>query len=92
MVSPKIINNKTIIYSKGDSFILPISNDEGFSADTTLQFIIANEERENALIEKSFSLNEDGTFTVILTPEIKKLDYGDYVYKMICLQLIQMLV
>ena len=83
MESPKIINNKLLIYSKGDTFILQVSNDEGFSEDATLQFTIANEEREAALIEKSFSLNEDGTFTVTLTSEIKKLDYGEYVYKMV---------
>lgn len=83
MQSPKIKDNRKIIYTKGDSFVLPVSNDEGFFEGTTLEIKIAKEERETILINKKFNLNDDGTFTIALTSEIKKLDYGEYVYKMI---------
>ena len=83
MISPKVKANKTIIYSKGDSFNLPVSRDEGFHDGTTLEIVIAEEERQDALISKKFSMNSDGTFSVVLTSEIKKLDYGEYVYKLI---------
>lgn len=80
----KIIQKRHIEYSVDDTFSLPVREAyEGFfSENSQLVFIVAKNEQESFLIEKTFDINEDRTFLVTLNEtEKKRLTPGDYIYK-----------
>lgn len=81
--------NKTTLtgieHSISDTFIFTVSPaaNEAFDDYSILNFVVAKQENENPIIDKSFTLNE-GQFIVTLTEEEKaKLPIGNYIYKMI---------
>ena len=81
-----IIKNVNLEYTKGDTFSLPVRALPGneFSEGMQLEFVIAESEQSDPVIEKVFNVNDDLTFTVTLTDsEKKKLSLGEYIYKMI---------
>lgn len=74
-----------IEHSISDTFIFTVSpaSNETFDDNSILNFVVAKQENENPIIDKSFTINE-GQFTITLTEEEKaKLPLGNYIYKMI---------
>lgn len=80
-----LINGTNIEHTQGDTFkleIAPFDNEE-FEDGSTLQFLIAKNEKSNAIINKSVALLEH-IFTVeISSEETKCLELEDYIYKAI---------
>lgn len=80
------INKKDIEHTKGDTFLGEVSPDDDtdFEEGTQMQFIVTEAEDTENIIDKTFSLNSDGIFEIILTAsETAKLDIADYLYKII---------
>lgn len=80
------INEETggISYTENDTFrMIAYQETEGiFEEGTQLRFIIAKTEVSEYIIDKTFNLNDDMTFTITLTDaEKKRLILGDYIYK-----------
>ena len=54
-----------------------------FENGTQLRFVIAQTEESEYIIDKTFNINDDMTFTITLSDSDKKLlDIGEYIYKM----------
>lgn len=78
-----IINNKNISCSIEDSFLLPISNENGFEDGSTLRFDIADGENSVPIISNTYTLS-NGMFNVTLdSTERKKLSIGNYIYRIL---------
>lgn len=74
-----------IEHSISDTFIFTVSPmaNETFDDNSILNFVVAKQENESPIIDKSYTLNE-GQFIITLTDEEKtKLPLGNYIYKMI---------
>lgn len=78
-----IVCGNDIHYSVEDSFSLPVTAEDGFSAGDSLRFDIADNENNEPLISKSFPLS-DGVFNITLSKEERAgLKIGDYIYRII---------
>lgn len=83
MYSPKILKNSIINYSLGDSFIMPVTNDEPYNDDDKLTFVVSENETSEPAVEKTFS-PAGGVFTVNLSKaSLAALPVGVYLYKII---------
>ena len=83
MQSPKIILNSIINYSVGDTFSMPVTNDEPFNDGDSLTFIVAENETSEHKIEKTFS-PINGVFSVNLPKaSLASLSVGAYLYKIV---------
>lgn len=85
------INKKTgdISYTENDTFkMIAYQKYEGtFEAGSKLRFIIAETEESSYIIDKTFDINDDLTFTLTLTDKEKaKLNIDNYIYKMVLLK------
>lgn len=85
------INKKTgdISYTENDTFkmIAYQKYENTFDASSKLRFIIAKTEESEYIIDKTFDINDDLTFTLTLNDKEKaKLKLGDYKYKMVLLK------
>ena len=70
-----------IAYTKGDSFYLEITSEDGFSDGDILEFSISPSERSKSTIFKRIP-QEDGKFKVTFCDEdIEKLSINEYLYK-----------
>ena len=81
--------NGDISYTKGDTFRLPITPayEGAFTAGMQLRLVIARNEMSEATIEKTLDINDNLTFTLILSnDEISKLNFGEYLYKIILIK------
>ena len=84
----KILDNN-ISYTKNDTFSLKIypKYDGAFEDGMQLRFIIAKNKDDTAIVDKTFNINSDMTFTLtLLNTDKQKLNYGDYYYKMILIK------
>ncbi len=78
-----IISGKDIQHSIEDTFLLPVTSESGFSGGDKLRFDITDNENNELLISKTFSLSGEA-FDVVLTKDEKaKLKIGDYIYRII---------
>lgn len=78
-----IVCGSDIEYTKGDTFRLGITTDDGFDENSQLDFIVSENEDSAPVINKTFSLSGD-SFEIELTVEdTGKLVYGDYIYKLV---------
>lgn len=76
------IEKNRILYTKNDTFEISVSIANGFASGSYLNFVIAKNEKLDAIISTTHQLNEEGKFVIFLTQsEIDKLAYDDYVYK-----------
>lgn len=76
--------NGDISYTKDDTFTMTVyQKREGiFEAGAQLRFVIAPTEESEYIIDKTFNINDDMTFTITLSDSDKKLlDIGEYIYK-----------
>ncbi len=84
------INKETgdISYSENDTFKLTAyRKNGGFEEGSELRFIIAQTEESEYIIDKTFNINDNMTFTVTLTnAEKSRLSIGEYRYKMIVIK------
>ena len=71
--------------STEDTFLLTVEAENGFEMGTSLKFQVAKDEEGELLIDKIFSLN--GTFFQIELTEEEKPDLGEYVYRIVLLNL-----
>lgn len=79
-----IIENEYIRFSVNDTFLMTVTNgdDTPFTDGAHLRFIIAKSEQSETLIDKMYSLDENGVFKLSLTEQDKKkIPIGLYVYK-----------
>ena len=74
-----------IEHTKGDTFKLELSpfENEAFEQGSTLQFVIAKNEKQTAVINKSVALSGDIFIVEISSEEIGCLEIGNYIYKTI---------
>lgn len=84
--------NKTtgdISYTKDDTFKIIVYQkyENTFDASSKLRFVIAETEESDYIIDKTFNVNENLNFTLILTDkERAKLNIDNYIYKMVLLK------
>ena len=80
----KIINGTTIEYTKGDTFDLEVSSEDGFDEGSALSLVISKNEHTAAAVENRYSLNSEGVFLVTLSQSDKeKFSCGEYIYKLV---------
>lgn len=82
-------NNGDISYTENDTFKITIypKYEGAFDESTQLRFIIAKTEESEYIIDKTFNINSDLTFTLTLTKaEQSKLNIGEYIYKIIIIK------
>ena len=78
-----IENGTNISYTKGDTFSLTVGAVNGFSENSTLRFIVAEDEESEPVIENTYNLNGEGVFSVVLEESDRdKLVIDDYKYKL----------
>lgn len=71
-----------IAYTKGDSFYMEVTCDDGFADSDILEFCIAPSEKAGNVIFKEIPVS-DGKFIITLSDdEISGLSINDYVYKL----------
>ena len=78
------MKNNIIEYSIGDTLKSAIKFVTNLENDSIMRFVISNNDTSYPIIDKTFLMDNNGIFTVELTPsERKKLTLGQYVYKII---------
>ena len=85
----KIIDNKHLECSINDTFDLPVlpSYEGEFIDGMQLRFIVSENENEEPLIDKTYAIKDDMTFSVILgDSDKKKISLGEYIYKIITIK------
>lgn len=77
-----IENGVNISYTLGDTFELKVNAKNGFTENSTLRFVIAQNQTAEPLIKNTYNI-QDGAFYVTLSQTDKeKLEINDYIYKL----------
>ena len=71
-----------ISYTKGDTFELEVSSNN-FEAGDTCLFVIAKDENAEPIISANFSLANNVFLITLTNAEKKRLQLGNYIYKIV---------
>ena len=78
-----IICDTNIEYTKGDTFLLNVTSDNGFDANSQMDFIIAESETAVPIVNNTYNLNsENGFYITFSDADVGKFNYADYMYKL----------